>query len=69
MNRDQVLGRLMQVKGRAKALAGHAVGSRQLQREGRVDQHTGVVRAAFGNAKQATQTMIKELTRRIRVQS
>ena len=69
MNRDQVFGRIMQVKGRAKSFAGNAVGNFRLQREGRADQHTGVVQAAFGNAKQATQTMIKELMRRIQLQS
>lgn len=69
MNRDQIFGRLAQVKGRAKSLVGNAVGSARLQREGFTDRNSGVVRAAFGDAKRATQTRIRELMRRIRVQS
>jgi len=69
MNSDQILGRLIQVKGRAKALAGNAVGNYWLQRDGRADQHSGSVQAAFGNARQATQIMIRELMHRIQLQS
>ncbi len=69
MNKDQFSGRLKQVAGRVKALAGKTVGNSRLQREGRAAQHSGVVQAAFGDAKHATQTRIKTLMRRIRVQS
>ncbi len=69
MNKDQILGRVAQVKGRFRSLLGRVVRNRRLQREGRADEHTGVVQAAFGDAKRATQTRIKELMRRIGVPS
>jgi len=69
MNKDQILGRIAQVKGRLRSLTGRIVRNHRLQREGRADEHTGVVQAAFGDAKRATQARIKELLRRIQVQS
>lgn len=69
MNKDQFSGRLKQVKGRVEVLAGRIVGNSRLQREGRVDQHSGVVQAAFGDAKHATQTRIKTLMRRVGARS
>ena len=51
MNKDQVKGRVEQVKGSVKEAAGKLVGNRDLEAEGKVDKSFGKVQAKVGDLK------------------
>lgn len=52
MNKNQVVGRLGQITGTLKLVAGKALGNRGLQYQGRAQAAIGKVEAAFGDALQ-----------------
>lgn len=52
MNKDQVKGRVEEVKGNVKEATGKAVGNRDLQAEGTVDKAAGKVQKNYGDAKE-----------------
>lgn len=52
MNKDQVNGRLEQVKGQVKETTGKVVGNDRLRAEGQIDKTAGKVQAGVGDAKE-----------------
>lgn len=52
MNKQQVTGRVEQAKGTLKEIAGKALGDRELQVEGLLDQATGKATRKVGDLKE-----------------
>ena len=52
MNRDQVQGRIAQVKGDLKKVAGRVTGNRRLQGDGLIDHARGKAQAGYGDARE-----------------
>lgn len=52
MNKEQVKGRIEEAKGAVKEFAGKAVGNKNLELEGKMENSGGKVHAAFGNLKE-----------------
>jgi len=51
MNKDQIKGRIAQAKGKAKRAVGKAVGDKDLEREGKIQNVAGIVQAGYGDLK------------------
>ncbi|EIC22435.1 CsbD-like protein [Thiorhodovibrio frisius] len=51
MNKQQVKGRYEEAKGKAKDVAGHAVGNEKLEVEGKIQKKAGKAQAGIGDAK------------------
>lgn len=51
MEKEQVTGKVDELKGKAKQAAGKATGNKGLQGEGVVDEAKGKVKKAFGDTK------------------
>jgi len=51
MNKDQVKGRVKEVQGSAKEVAGKIVGNKKLEIEGKVQKNVGKFQAGFGDLK------------------
>ncbi len=51
MNRDQKAGRVKEVKGTAKEVAGRITGDKSLENKGKVENAVGNAQAAYGDAK------------------
>jgi uncharacterized protein YjbJ (UPF0337 family) len=64
MNKDQVKGRVEDVKGKIKETAGKAVGNDRLRTEGVVDQVAGKSQATYGDAKEKVRDAAKDLANR-----
>jgi uncharacterized protein YjbJ (UPF0337 family) len=58
MNKDQVKGRVNEVKGNIKEVAGKLVGNEKLEAKGKVQKIVGNVQAKFGDVKKD----VKDLT-------
>jgi len=52
MNKDQVKGRTEQAKGKIKEVAGKAVGNKDLERKGKIENTKGKVQAEYGDVKE-----------------
>ena len=52
MNKDQVQGRIAQVKGDLKRAAGRVTGNRRLQGDGVIDHARGQAQAGYGDARE-----------------
>jgi len=52
MNKDQVKGRVEEAKGKIKEVAGHVVGNKDLELEGKIQKNVGKVGAGLGDAKE-----------------
>ncbi len=52
MNEDQVKGRVEQTKGKTKEAVGKAVGNKELEREGELEDAGGKVRKGYGDVKE-----------------
>ena len=52
MNKDQIKGKLLDLKGRAKALVSAVTGDRATQASGELDRANGAVRGKVGDVKQ-----------------
>jgi uncharacterized protein YjbJ (UPF0337 family) len=52
MNKDQVKGRIEEAKGKVKEVAGKAVGNRDLEQEGKIQNVGGKVQAGYGDLKE-----------------
>jgi len=65
MNKDQVKGRVEDVKGKIKETAGKAVGNDRLRSEGVADQVAGKSQAAYGDAKKKVADVAKDIGKRI----
>jgi uncharacterized protein YjbJ (UPF0337 family) len=53
MNKDQVKGKVENLKGRAKQAAGTATGNHRTEAEGAVERAKGAAREKLGDAKQS----------------
>lgn len=53
MNKDQLSGKMDQVKGRIKEETGEALGNQHLANQGVADQVKGAAKETWGNAKDA----------------
>ncbi len=52
MNEDQVKGRVEQTKGKTKEAVGKAVGNKELEQEGELEDAGGKVRKGYGDVKE-----------------
>jgi len=52
MNKDQVRGRMEELAGKTKKIAGKIVQSPTLKQKGRIEEAAGKARAAYGDAKE-----------------
>jgi uncharacterized protein YjbJ (UPF0337 family) len=52
MNKSQVKGRLNEVTGKAKELAGKVTGNKQTEAKGIVQKNAGKAQAGLGDAKE-----------------
>ena len=52
MNKDQIKGKVENIKGRAKEAAGSLTGDKEKQAEGTVERIKGAVREKVGQAKE-----------------
>jgi len=60
MNKDELKGKVDQVKGKAKEKAGELTDDPELQGEGIADQAGGKVREGFGAAKRKVSDAVEE---------
>ena len=51
MNKDQTNGRVAEVKGKVKEVAGKIVGNKDLEQKGKIQNLAGKAQSAFGDAK------------------
>jgi uncharacterized protein YjbJ (UPF0337 family) len=51
MNKDQKAGRVKEVKGTVKEVAGRITGDKTLENKGKVENKVGQAQSAFGDAK------------------
>jgi uncharacterized protein YjbJ (UPF0337 family) len=51
MNKDQVKGRIAEVKGKAEKAAGKATGNKDLEKKGIIQNAKGKVQAGYGDLK------------------
>ena len=51
MNKDQVKGRIEEIKGKTKEVVGDIVGKKSLEAEGLTQKTVGKIQADFGDAK------------------
>ncbi len=51
MNKDQVNGRIKEVKGEAKIVTGNATGNEKLAEEGKADRAAGKIQTMYGDLK------------------
>ena len=60
MNKDQVEGRIDQVKGAVKETTGKVVGNEQLQAKGHAEKVVGKVQADVGDAKETIKDAVNK---------
>jgi uncharacterized protein YjbJ (UPF0337 family) len=58
VNRDQVQGRVAQVKGDLKRVAGRVTGNRRLQGDGLIEQARGKAQAGYGDARERLRKVV-----------
>lgn len=52
MNKDQVKGRVEQAKAKTKEAVGKAVGNKELEQDGKIQDAGGKVRTGYGDVKE-----------------
>lgn len=66
MNKDELKGKLTDLKGRAKATAGDALDDEELRQEGAADQIEGQTQEAWGRGKRRVGEAVEDLGERIK---
>jgi uncharacterized protein YjbJ (UPF0337 family) len=61
MNRDEIEGRVDQVKGKAKQAVGDLTDDEQLHDEGVIDEASGEVQEGFGRARRKVGDVIEDI--------
>lgn len=61
MNKDQIQGRVEQVKGAVKEVAGKATGNKSLEIEGKLDKLSGNIQSGQGDAKEKLKDIIDKV--------
>jgi uncharacterized protein YjbJ (UPF0337 family) len=51
MNKDQVKGRIEEMKGKVKQVMGRIVGNKTLEQKGRIGKTVGGAQASYGDLK------------------
>lgn len=59
MNKDQIKGRVGTAKGKAKEVAGKAVGNKRLETEGRGEKLGGKAQSTYGDIKRDIKRNVK----------
>ncbi len=62
MDRERIKGAAQKIKGGIEKTIGKLVGNKKLETEGRIDEATGNVRTAVGEAKDAVRSAVKDRT-------
>jgi uncharacterized protein YjbJ (UPF0337 family) len=65
-NKDEIKGKIDQVKGKMKQQIGEAAGNQALHDEGVDDQASGEVQEGFGTARRKVGEAVKDLGNRIK---
>lgn len=60
MNKDQKDGRIKEVKGTVKEVAGRVTGDSKLENKGKVQNAVGKTQAAYGDAKADVKKALKK---------
>ena len=60
MNKDELKGKMQNLKGRAKEAAGSISGNKETQAEGTVERVAGAAREKVGQAKESISKKVKE---------
>ena len=60
-NKDEVRGKVDQIKGRAKEAVGDLKNDEQLREEGQADQGAGAVEETFGKGRRKIGNAIKDI--------
>ena len=66
MNKDELDGKVDQLKGRVKQAVGNAAGDQQLHDEGVVDEAAGNVEEGFGKARRKVGEALHEVAHKIK---
>jgi uncharacterized protein YjbJ (UPF0337 family) len=66
MNKNEVHGKIQNVKGRMKQAAGVAVGNPSLEKEGAVERTAGTVEAELGKARRKVGDALTRLGNAVR---
>jgi uncharacterized protein YjbJ (UPF0337 family) len=64
MNKDQVQGRIEEVKGAIKQTSGHIAGKPDLEDRGTVEKAVGNVQKTYGDVKERVKDEIKDAQKR-----
>lgn len=59
MDKQRIKGAVQKIKGSVKTTVGRLTGNRSLEAEGEIDNATGSVRTAAGEAKDAVRSSVK----------
>jgi uncharacterized protein YjbJ (UPF0337 family) len=65
-NKDEIAGKVAQMKGKVKQAVGNATDDPQLHDEGVADEAGGEVREGFGTVKRKVGEAVKDLGNRIK---
>jgi uncharacterized protein YjbJ (UPF0337 family) len=65
-NKDEIAGKVGQIKGKVKQAVGNATDDPQLHDEGVVDEASGEAREGFGTVKRKVGEAVKDLGNRIK---
>ena len=60
MNKNQIKGRVKEVEGMIKEVAGKLVGNEKLEEKGKVQKIVGEAQAAIGDLKQDVKDAVKD---------
>ncbi|WP_095144214.1 CsbD family protein [Pseudomonas sp. Irchel s3b6] len=52
MNKNQVKGRVKEIEGAIKEVAGKAVGNKRLEERGKIEKTVGTIQAGLGDLKE-----------------
>jgi uncharacterized protein YjbJ (UPF0337 family) len=63
MNKEHVKGAIDNIEGKTKEVAGHVIGNKKLEVEGKLDQAKGAVHNVAGDAKDAGREAVDRLNR------
>ena len=63
MDKDRIKGAAKKVKGRIERAVGKLVGNRNLETDGTIDEATGNVRKAVGEAKDVVRDAVRDRTK------
>lgn len=66
MNRDEMKGKALNVKGRVKQATGALTGNRRLESEGAGERSAGAVQAAVGQASRKVGEAVEKMGKKIR---